>query len=100
MLRKDAEGGNWAQFVADAFPACNGRKVFYTKNGHLGVGPMAMRSGDIFSILFAARPPFILRPVGDQYTLVGEAYLYELMHGEVISMWKKNQLRDRLFKIV
>lgn len=100
MLRKAAEGGNWAQFVSDAFRACNGRKVFYTKNGHLGVGPMAMRSGDIISILFGAREPFTLRPAGDQYILVGEAYLYGLMHGEVISTWKKGQLRDKLFKIV
>jgi hypothetical protein len=100
MLQKAAEGGNWAQFVSDAFRACNGRKVFITKNGHLGVGPMAMRSGDITSILFTARTPFILRPVGDQYILVGEAYLHGLMHDEVMTTWKKGQLRDKLFKIV
>ncbi|KAH0559003.1 hypothetical protein GP486_004384 [Trichoglossum hirsutum] len=100
MLRKAAEGGNWAQFVSDAFRACNGRKVFTTKNGHLGVGPMAMRSGDIASILFAARTAFILRPAGDQYILVGEAYLHGSVHDEVVAMWKKGQLRDGLFKIV
>jgi hypothetical protein len=100
ILRKAADGGNWAQFVADAFRACNGRKVFYTKNGYLGVGPMAMRTGDICSILFAGRTPFILRPSGDRYILVGEAYLHGLIHVGVISMWKNGTIRDRSFKIV
>lgn len=99
MLRETAEGGNWEQFVSNAFRACNGRKMFRTKNGHLGVGPMAMRSGDILSILFAARTPFILRPVGDQYIFVGEAYLHGLMPSELMTTWK-SQHRSRLFKIV
>ena len=60
MLRKVAEAGDWAQFASDAFRACNGRKVFYTENGLLGMGPMAMRPGNISSILFGAREPFIL----------------------------------------
>jgi hypothetical protein len=100
MLRKAAKGGSWAQFVSQAFRACNGRKLFFTKNGRLGVGPMAMRSGDISCILVGARTPFILRPAGDQYILVGEAYLRGLTKSEVIATGTKGERADRLFEIV
>ena len=59
-----------------------------------------MRSGDISCILVGAPTPFILRPAGDQYILVGEAYLRGLTQIKVIATGTKGQRADRLFEIV
>jgi hypothetical protein len=45
-----------------------------------------MEAGDRLVILFGANCPFVLRPLqSGRYTLVGEAYVSGLMHGEGFS---------------
>jgi hypothetical protein len=90
--------GSWGQFVADAFRACNGRRMFCTKNGHLGLGPMAMRAGDTCAFLSGAKVPFILRPKGDCFMLIGEAYLNGTRRGKGDAV--KGQSMDRVFKLI
>jgi hypothetical protein len=44
------------------------------ENGHIGLGPLATRSGDLVCVLNGGDVPFILRPTsGGKYYLVGEA---------------------------
>jgi hypothetical protein len=74
----------------------------------MGIGPAAMREGDIVAILFGARVPFILRPVvhNDRGTsdasnsqsqqvphvhLIGEAFISDIMHGEVMERVEREE---------
>lgn len=72
------------------------RRYFVTGKGYLGLGPSAMKSGDIVVILFGLKVPYVLRPIqGGRYQIVGEAYLHGAMDGEILS----TNLPDATFEI-
>ena len=52
----------------------------------MGIGPRGMREGDRCAVLFGARVPYVLRrrEEGGLYTLIGEAYMQDVMGGEVV----------------
>ncbi|KAH7154310.1 heterokaryon incompatibility protein-domain-containing protein [Fusarium sp. MPI-SDFR-AT-0072] len=66
--------------------ATQGRKLFMTESGLLGLGPKTLgqsSSKDEVWILMGARVPFILHHIeGSKYRVVGEAYVHGLMYGE------------------
>jgi len=60
------------------------RRLFKTKEGYLGTGVRSLREGDEVWILHGAGVPFVLRPQSNgNYRLVGESFVYGVMHGEV-----------------
>lgn len=80
--------------------AMDGRRLFSTCEGLLGVGPRSMfdegESGYEIYILKGAKVPYILRKLENgTYRLVGEAYVHGIMHGEVLrnygSDWRQYQ---------
>ncbi|KAF1954801.1 hypothetical protein CC80DRAFT_392152, partial [Byssothecium circinans] len=60
-----------------------GRAAFRTANGYIGMGPRAMRQGDVVVALDSGAVPFILRPKADHYLLIGECYVHGIMFGEL-----------------
>jgi hypothetical protein len=63
------------------------RRLFKTKGGYLGTGARSLRSGDEVWILHSAGVPFVLRPQPNgNYRLIGESFVYGVMHGEVQSL--------------
>jgi len=62
------------------------RRVSLTCNGQLACVPKSSREGDIICILFGGDVPYVLRPACDGfYTVVGECYVGNIMHGEGLS---------------
>ncbi|KAH8600097.1 heterokaryon incompatibility protein-domain-containing protein [Bisporella sp. PMI_857] len=63
-----------------------GRELFITEQGFLGLGPSNVRKGDQVWLLRDSRVPFVLRPVAEtsSFTLVGECYIHGFMHGEML----------------
>jgi hypothetical protein len=61
------------------------RTLAVTELGYLGLVPTGTQEGDCICILLGAGVPFVLRPDGDNWRLVGESYFYGLMKGEAIS---------------
>jgi hypothetical protein len=63
-----------------------GRTLFITQHGFLGHGPSTIRKGDQVWLLSDSRLPFVLRPSADtsSFTLVGECYVHDFMHGEML----------------
>lgn len=65
-----------------------GRSFFTTKNGFVGLGPAAAKSGDMICYFQGARDPFILRPLPTSSTgavsaaFVGDTAVVGLMDGE------------------
>lgn len=60
------------------------RCFFVTSNGYIGVGPYNIECGDLAVILSGADVPFILREEGDGFRLIGDAFIYGIMHGELL----------------
>ena len=70
------------QFRNAAIASCRGRTCFNTTSGLRGLGPAAMRTGDSVCVLYGATMPFVIRPEGSMYRLIGECYVHGLMRGE------------------
>lgn len=69
-----------------------GRKLFVTTQGQVGLGPARMSTTDIIIIAFGGKTPYVLRPVPgtqEEYTLLGDCYIYGLMHGEAMHGMKQ-----------
>ena len=41
-----------------------------------------MRDSDVVAILAGASVPYVLRPLGDSYMLLGGCYIHDIMRGE------------------
>lgn len=50
------------------------RRFFITSKGHLCIGPAKTEPGDVVVIMCGCNFPIVLRPEGELYGLVGEAY--------------------------
>ncbi|KAI1629933.1 heterokaryon incompatibility protein-domain-containing protein [Exophiala viscosa] len=60
------------------------RHFFMTQCGKMGIGPYDMQTGDSVVVLYGGDSCFVLRSVGTQYTLQGDAYVQGIMHGELL----------------
>ncbi|KAK3319593.1 heterokaryon incompatibility protein-domain-containing protein [Cercophora scortea] len=90
------EGGSLSYVKERALCSFNtmvGRRVFTCADGkYYGLGPAAMREGDVVVVLFGGVVPFVLRRVGgedgeeeeERWRLVGECFVPGLMQGEAV----------------
>ncbi|KAF2006554.1 hypothetical protein P154DRAFT_421812 [Amniculicola lignicola CBS 123094] len=63
------------------------RRLFKTRGHYLGTGPRSLRQDDEVWILHGGAVPYVLRPKANgKYQLIGEAFVYGVMHGEVQGM--------------
>jgi len=77
-----------------------GRKFYTTENGSMGIGPPAMRGGDVVCVLFGGTLPYILRPIaGGEYLFVGDCYIDGFMNGEAINKWETGELAAEWFPL-
>ena len=58
------------------------RAFFTTDSGYLGFGPNCTAVGDQIFLLIGSDVPFILRPAGENFELVGACYVHGVMYGE------------------
>jgi hypothetical protein len=79
-----AEGGDPRSFLAHSEWCISEKRLFSTRSGLIGTGPIVLRPGDICCILFGGHTPFILRRTGSTYRLVGAAYIRKVMQGEAV----------------
>jgi hypothetical protein len=57
---------------------------FETDHGRMGLGPFDSKPGDVVAVLLGGSLCFILRPRGDFFEMIGEAYIQGLMDGQAI----------------
>lgn len=88
------------QFQTDAHHACEQRRIFWTDKKSYGLGPHCMRSGDVVVVLYGGNTPYILRPRGDGYIFMGQAYVDEIMHGEMFHDSEKFALQEQVFCLI
>jgi len=69
------------------------RRVFLSTLGYVGLVPCDTQPGDIICILFGVHVPFVLRPFSEStYKLVGEAFVYGVMDGEIVEQKAREKL--------
>lgn len=94
-LRQRARCGVAEHYERAAKTGSLGRRLFLTAAGRIGIGPMVCKLGDVVSLIYGGRMPFILRPTGDHYRLVGDSYIRdaELMWGRISEAVRKGRWR-------
>jgi hypothetical protein len=95
------DDGDEQRFIQAASNACDERKLFWTRNGSIGLGPAALRTTDLLVTMVDWSEPrnwcatgatFVIRPsLNRTYRLVGECYVYDFIYGLVTA--DKNQSR-------
>ncbi|KIW34735.1 uncharacterized protein PV07_01493 [Cladophialophora immunda] len=58
------------------------RAFFATNTNYVGFGPTCTAPGDQVYLLLGSDVPFILRPAGEKFKLVGACYVHGIMYGE------------------
>jgi hypothetical protein len=61
-----------------------GRSVFTTSEGPVGIATICAEPGDIVVVLLGCYSMMLLRPCGDSYKIIGSAYYYGYMYGEAL----------------
>jgi len=89
-----------AQFGSDSWPTCLQRRLFWTERGSYGLGPQCMRTGDIVVVLYGGNTPYVLRPRGDKYIFMGQAYVDEIMNGELFQGLASDVPEEQTFCLI
>lgn len=80
-----------------------GRRFIITEKGYMGLAPPECEEGDKIAVLFGSDVPFVLRRcIGnmEEFELVGEAHIQDIMDGEVMQLLDAGDLESRTFRIV
>jgi len=96
--RSTAEIGNAERFLVAASD-CWDRRLFVTENGYVGLGPEALRAGDVVCVISGGPVMYILRKKKEHYFLVGESYVYGMMGRESAQKWREGGLQLKEFEL-
>ena len=92
-------GGDRHNLADAVHTTCAGRRLFFDTGGELGLVPVASRPGDWVCVLFGGNIPFVLRPTGGAYRLVGECYLRDNISELAEDLWRERILSDEVFEL-
>lgn len=73
--------------VSSAEHAMSGRKYFVSNYDYIGLVPEATQEGDMICIFMGGKTPFVVRPVGEHYQLIGASYVHGIMYGEAMEQF-------------
>nr|POE62968.1 heterokaryon incompatibility protein 6, or allele [Quercus suber] len=73
------------------------RDFFSTSNGFIGLGRSNMKVGDEIIVPFGASRPFIVRPCGQHYVLIGDAVVPGIMSGQLMNLYQEAGLQAQRF---
>jgi hypothetical protein len=68
------------------------RRFFTTCTGWFGLGTPDCCTGDTVAIFYGYSMPVILRPLQNEYTFIGSAYVYGIMNGEALDICKGEKI--------
>ncbi|KAI1194360.1 HET-domain-containing protein [Nemania serpens] len=85
------------QGYANISRAVAGRRFAITDQAYVGLVPDTARDGDKICILQGCNVPYVLRPAGEHYRLMGDAYMHGIMLGEAFV--RDEGLKEAMFEI-
>lgn len=91
-----------SRYVAHASEATGKKGFFISDKGYMGLGPALIENGDKICIIFGCPHPLLLRTrnMGKTFSLVGEAYVYGMMRGEMITELEARNFMEEEFDIL
>lgn len=63
---------------------CINRRPIILNDGSRGLGPAASVASDEVCVFLGVATPFVIRPLGDKWYIVGQCLVEGLMHGEAV----------------
>ncbi|KAI4670279.1 uncharacterized protein J4E79_000560 [Alternaria viburni] len=96
----DSLSGDALQYHEKVKVHCHGYRFFWTSKKDYGIGPGCMREGDIVVVFYGADAPCVLRPKGDKYLMLGEAYVDSIMNGELVREVEEGIRQEREFCLI
>jgi hypothetical protein len=93
-LRDAFPHGDRLRYQESVVWICANRRLFQTDRGLFGLGPFPVQPGDIAVILYGGYTPFVLRPRGNYYQLLGECYLHKMMGEDALQLRKRGTGED------
>ncbi|KAK5719723.1 hypothetical protein LTR17_015174 [Elasticomyces elasticus] len=75
-------------FLMTAAMKQHSTRLFHTASGSKGLGPKITRPGGIVTVMRGGYVPLILRPLREEYQLLGQAYVSGIMQGEAVQQAK------------
>lgn len=67
----------------DCLPNCYDKRLAITRNDYIALVPKTAMVGDKIALMPGGDKPFLLRPDGKRFIVVGTCYVQGIMHGEV-----------------
>ena len=55
--------------------------------------------GDLIAIIFGCSTPIIIRPKGEYFQVIGEAYVHGFMNGEAMQLLDDRKLHPQSFTL-
>jgi hypothetical protein len=83
-------------FHCHAWSYSGGRSFFTTASSRMGTCQGEVLGGDLVAVVPGSALPLILRQAGKKYSLVGHAYVHEIMHGEA---WNNAEYKRKIISI-
>lgn len=87
----------YTNFELDVKVTCNQRRFVWKSDGTYGLGSGCMRAGDIIVVLRGGLTPYALHPRGNEFLFFGQAYVDEIMHGELMEQLRGGKVEERCF---
>jgi hypothetical protein len=85
QLTREQRQAEWISDVTKAVSIrTTRRRLIITEKEYIGLGPRDAAIGDVVALLIGCNVPVVLRPKGDNWFFVGEAYVCGIMDGELM----------------
>lgn len=106
VIPKDADELTYIEIYCGSQRTVQQRRFMLTAKGYFGWGPdnlydpdrsKALRVGDKIAIVYGCSTPLIIRPKGDKFEVVGEAYVQGFMDGEALGVVNSGGSRVQKF---
>jgi len=101
----DAEEADYDEVYGAFDRSCKERRFMLTKRGFVGWAPDNMHGrnqcqtqvGDTICIIPGCSVPLVVRPLGDRWQVIGEAYVQGRMDGEALALLRSTECAERSF---
>ncbi|EPE37003.1 hypothetical protein GLAREA_09166 [Glarea lozoyensis ATCC 20868] len=108
VIPDDASEYDFMEVYCGVDRTAKARRFMTTENGCLGWCPSNIygegseqtQVGDLIAILFGCSTPIVIRPFGEQFKVVGEAYVQGFMDEEGIGGWESGRYTSQQFTFV
>jgi hypothetical protein len=106
MIPKDAEELTYMEIYSTVCRMVMERRFMLTKKGYFGWAPdnaydgsemNQTQVGDLIAIIYGCSTPLVIRPCGDKFQVVGEAYVEGFMDGEAMGLLHRGDCQMKTF---